>query len=75
MKRKKEEDFPPGTFLRECQECGHFQEAKDPGELSGPAFEKYRMHVCRRCKSEALDYGSVRIGVGRDPDDVDPEQD
>lgn len=54
-------DYPRGTFLRECQECGHYQPDSDPHLLTGSAFETYSNRKCRRCKSEALDYGSVRI--------------
>lgn len=43
-------------WIRTCQECGHEQQAKRPNgdkELSNT----YNNAKCRRCKSEALDYG------------------
>ena len=45
-------------FIRTCQECGHKQEATPPNkdkELS----TAYCNAKCKRCKSEALDYGKV----------------
>ncbi len=47
-------------FIRTCQECGNEQEAKDP---STQKSEGWRNMKCRKCKSEAMDYGSWR-----DPD-------
>lgn len=41
-------------WVRKCQECGHKQAAKEP---SLPLTESYRNSKCRKCKSEALDYG------------------
>ncbi len=41
-------------WIRTCQECGNEQKDKEPkGEMT-PA---YRLRKCRKCKSEALDYG------------------
>ena len=44
------------SWVRCCQECGHVQRAKEPDsgkELSA----SYANAKCKRCKSEALDYG------------------
>ena len=44
-------------FVRTCQECFHRQIAVKPDpnkELS----DSYRNSKCRKCHSEALDYGS-----------------
>lgn len=42
-------------WFRKCQACGNVQTAVKPkGELT----DSYRNSKCRRCKSEALDYGS-----------------
>lgn len=43
-------------WIRTCQECGHKQKAAKPSqdrELS----DAYRNAKCRKCGSEALDYG------------------
>lgn len=42
-------------FLRTCQECGYKQEDKEP--LQAPS-DAYLNKKCKKCKSEALDYGS-----------------
>jgi transposase len=44
-------------YIRTCQECGHKQEAKDTKTYKG---ESWRNLKCKKCKSEALDYGSWR---------------
>lgn len=43
-------------WARTCQECGNIQAAKEPE--SGILTNSYANAKCRRCKSEALDYGS-----------------
>ena len=43
-------------WARTCQECGNIQAAKEPE--SGVLTDSYASAKCRRCKSEALDYGS-----------------
>lgn len=43
------------TVWRTCQECGWVGQFKDP---STQKTEGWRNAKCRRCKSEALDYGS-----------------
>jgi hypothetical protein len=43
------------TWFRRCQECGHVQEAKPPAEYKD---DRWRGVKCRKCKAEALDYGS-----------------
>lgn len=49
--------FPAGAHVRTCQECRHAQVMKDPATIKDPN-EKWREAKCRKCKSEALDYGS-----------------
>jgi hypothetical protein len=45
------------VFMRHCQECGHRQKDKQP-DRSKELPDSYRNRKCKRCKSEALDYGS-----------------
>jgi len=42
-------------FARTCQECGHTQKSKPIEEYKGTSWTETK---CRKCKSEALDYGS-----------------
>ena len=42
-------------FVRTCDECGWHQVMKDPALQR---TDKWRDAKCRKCKSEALDYGS-----------------
>lgn len=52
-------------WVRTCQECGNKQEAKKPPqdkELS----DAYCNAKCRKCKSEALDYGRTINDVSDD---------
>jgi len=49
-------------YIRTCQECGHKQESKPPAEYK---TEAWRNTKCRRCRSEALDYGKQ---VSDEPD-------
>ena len=42
-------------WARKCQECGHIQAATQP--KSGASTQSYLNSKCRRCHSEALDYG------------------
>lgn len=44
-----------GIYGRTCQECGHVQAMKPPAECKG---DYWRHALCKKCKSEALDYGS-----------------
>lgn len=44
-------------YIRTCQECGHKQESLDPKTYKGEGWKNIK---CRRCQSEALDYGSWR---------------
>jgi hypothetical protein len=44
------------VWVRTCDECGAHQIDKQPvGEMT----DAYRNRKCRRCKSEALDYGTT----------------
>ncbi|HTH22913.1 MAG TPA: hypothetical protein VL854_11900 [Nitrososphaeraceae archaeon] len=45
------------VFIRTCQECGHEQPSKDPATYKDDKWEYIK---CKKCKSEALDYGSFR---------------
>lgn len=47
------------AWVRKCQECGNIQRAQKPPQ-DKPLSDSYRMSKCRRCKSEALDYGKER---------------
>lgn len=42
-------------WYRTCQECGNVQQAIEP---VGGLTDSYRNSKCRKCKSEALDYGT-----------------
>lgn len=46
------------VWTRECQECGFIQKAVKPKE--GELSNSYAYSKCRKCKSEALDYGKDR---------------
>jgi len=46
-------------WVRKCQECGHIQSAVKP-DPEKPMTDSYANSKCRRCKSEALDYGQER---------------
>jgi len=43
-------------WIRTCQECGHIQEDKEPVYGVEPS-DAYCNRKCKKCKSEALDYG------------------
>lgn len=47
-------------FIRVCQECGHKQIAKDPKDYIQADKEAWRNTKCKKCKSEALNYGSYK---------------
>ena len=44
-------------YIRECQECGHEAEYRNPATYKGDTWKDTK---CKRCKSDALDYGSWR---------------
>ncbi len=46
------------TFVRTCQSCGHEQKDVDP--YPKPLTSAYQFRSCKKCKSEDLDYGSLR---------------
>ena len=48
-------------WARTCQECGHIQ-ASNPPESDRPS-DSYAYAKCRRCHSEALDFGSDSFKV------------
>ena len=66
--KRSDEDFPFGTFLRECQECGNVQEGKDPKTYKNQEKEAWRDVKCKYCGSESLDYGSERTNFEEDED-------
>jgi hypothetical protein len=45
------------TWIRTCNECGNQQEDKEPDHTK-ELTSAYMYRKCRKCKSEALDYGS-----------------
>lgn len=49
--------FKEGDFIRTCQECGHKQKAKDPATYKNQEKQTWRDLKCRKCGSEAMDYG------------------
>jgi len=47
------------VWVRTCQECGHVQTARSPDEMKNKKpSDAYLNSLCKRCKSEGLDYGS-----------------
>jgi hypothetical protein len=56
-------------FIRECQECGHCQRAKDPATYTGPK-ELWRDVLCKKCGSPALDYGQWKVVGGKGDSDA-----
>lgn len=54
---KSPSDFPVGTFIRTCNECGNCQQDKRPA-VQGEFTKAYEFRKCKHCGSEALDYGS-----------------
>lgn len=48
-------------WIRTCQECGHQQTGRDPSTTQkGSPSDAYMNSACKKCRSEALDYGSYR---------------
>lgn len=43
-------------FARTCQECGHVQKDKEPDNMKTMS-NAYCERKCKKCRSEALDYG------------------
>lgn len=58
--------FPVGVHVRTCQACGHEQVMKDPSTMKGEAWREAK---CRRCKTEALDFGSTNVEQKEDEDE------
>jgi hypothetical protein len=48
-----------GTWTRTCQECGH--KTKKYKQPKGEPSDAYCNARCPHCKSEALDYGSLKF--------------
>lgn len=59
--------FPAGVHVRTCQECGHLHVMKDPSMMKG---EGWRGAKCRKCKSEALDFGQTNSPIMEDDDRI-----
>lgn len=56
MITKRIESLPLSAWIRTCDACGHMQQDREPDrckELSNA----YCNRKCRKCGSEALDYG------------------
>lgn len=45
-------------WIRTCQECENKQEDKEPDGVT--KSDAYFNRKCKKCKSEALDFGSLR---------------
>lgn len=52
-------NLKPGDWVRTCQECGHIQKAIKPSN-DKEITNSYANSKCRKCKSEALDYGKEK---------------
>ena len=50
-------------FVRTCQECGYRQVSKNPSEYKNDAWRNLK---CKKCQSEALDYGSEGWNLNKD---------
>ncbi len=48
-------NLPKNAYLRMCQECGHIQVSKNPNDYKNDSWRDVK---CKKCKSEALDYGT-----------------
>ena len=47
----------PGLkWIRTCQECGNRQDSRVP-PADYTSYTRYAYAVCKKCKSEGLDYG------------------
>ena len=57
--------FINGDWIRTCQECGHKQKAKKP-DTNKELTNSYIYSRCKRCKSEALDYGKHYYAESQD---------
>lgn len=55
--------FNYGAWIRTCQECGLAQIAPCP---LTPKSDSWRNAKCKKCKSEALDYGMANVLVDYD---------
>lgn len=54
---------PNNAWIRTCQECGHMQVSTTRPVYGEELKESYRMAKCRKCKSEALDYGTENASL------------
>lgn len=45
--------LPPGAWVRTCSECNHSQVSAKPSTTS----DRWRQLTCKKCGSQAMDYG------------------
>lgn len=57
------ESLPENAWIRTCTECGHKQQDTEP---SAGLSNAYCNRKCRKCKSEALDYGTQNASYDMD---------
>jgi len=60
-------------FIRTCQECGHRQEDNEP-DKNKPLSFAFENRKCKKCKSEALDWGSFQFLNPVDDRDEDEDE-
>lgn len=53
-------------WIRTCQECGNIQQAIRPVQSMSDAYANAK---CRKCKSEALDWGKWQDDIRHEDDD------
>lgn len=58
MNKLRKPEYPKDAWLRCCQECGHVQVENTPPVYGTEPSNSYKFKACKRCKSEALDYGT-----------------
>lgn len=56
MITKRYEQFNADDWIRICQECGHAQVCRCPKDYKSDTWRDLK---CKKCKSDALDYGTV----------------
>lgn len=57
MEKPKCPDVSKWPFVRVCQYCHHADIYRDPASYLSDAWKDVK---CKRCKNDALDYGSKR---------------
>jgi hypothetical protein len=56
-------NLPENAHIRTCQECGHAQVAHNPDKYKSDIWRDLK---CSKCKSAAMDFGSVNSEVTED---------